>query len=106
MVRRRTTFNPLDAAPAPRWYVVRTMHASIIESRQLKAGANLTHVFVTAMLAWMDGGWEVREFSSNSATFFCTRGNDRRMISIDFTDPHDAPLSGASHLGARGYDPD
>jgi len=54
----------------------------------------------------MDGGWEVREFSSNSATFFCTRGNDRRMISIDFTDPHDAPISGASHLGARGYDPD
>jgi hypothetical protein len=106
MVRRRAAFNPLVTASAPRWYVVRTMHASVVEARKLSAGADLTHVFVTAMLAWMDGGWEIREFSSHSGTFFCARGNDRRMISIDFADPRDAPMPGAAHLAGRGNEPD
>jgi hypothetical protein len=102
MVRRRAAFNPLSSTPAPRWYVVRTMHGSIIESRQLVAGANLTHVFITAMLAWMDGEWTISEFSSASATFFCSRNVERRMISIETTDPYELPVPGASHLARRG----
>ena len=102
MVRQRAAFNPLAPAPAPRWYVVRTMHGSIIESRPLVAGANLTHVFITAMLAWMDGEWTISEFSSKSATFFCSRDLERRMISIETADPYEAPMPGASHLAARG----
>jgi len=98
MVRRRAAFNPLASTPAPRWYVVRTMHGSIIESRPLVAGANLTHVFITAMLAWMEGGWIISEFSSNSATFFCARNQERRMVCIESTDPYDLPTHGASHL--------
>ena len=102
MVRRRNVYNPLDAAPTPRWYVVRSMHGTVIESRQLVVDANLTHVFVSAMLAWMEGGWAINEFSSTSATFFCTRGVDRRMVSIDPTDPYDVPMYGGSHLAGRG----
>jgi hypothetical protein len=102
MVRRRAAFNPLSSTPAPRWYVVRTMHGSIIESRQLVAGANLTHVFITAMLAWMDGEWTISEFSSASATFFCSRNAERRMISIESADPYELPAPGASHLAGRG----
>jgi hypothetical protein len=59
-------------------------------------------VFLTAMLAWMDGGWSISEFSSSSATFFCTRGTDRRMVSIDPTDPHDVPMYGGAHLSGGG----
>jgi hypothetical protein len=106
MVRRRTAFNPLEPTPSPRWYVVRSMHGSVIESRPLVAGADLTHAFITAMLAWMDGGWSIREFSSTSATFFCARGVERRMVSIDPTDPRDVPMYGGSHLGAKGSDYD
>jgi hypothetical protein len=106
MVRRRAVFNPLEPSPAPRWYVVRSMHGAIIESRPLVAGANLTHVFITAMLAWMEGGWTISEFSSTSATFFCTRDPERRMVSIDPTDPFEPPMYGASHLSGRGKECD
>jgi hypothetical protein len=102
MVRRRAAFNPLEPSPAPRWYVVRSMHGAIMDSRPLVCGANLTHVFITAMLAWMEGGWTISEFSSASATFFCTRGLERRMVSIDPTDPCEPSMSGASHLSRRG----
>jgi hypothetical protein len=99
MVRRRATFNPLETTSAPRWYVVRTMHGSVIESRELSPGADLKHVFVTAMLAWMDGGWQIGEFSSNSGTFFCTRAHERRAVSIVPIDPYDVPMYRATHLG-------
>jgi hypothetical protein len=78
------------------------MHGSIIESHQLVAGAHLTHAFITAMLRWLEDGWSIGEFTSRSATFFCTRGNDRRMVSIDPTDPHNAPMNSAAHLAGRG----
>jgi hypothetical protein len=106
MVRRRAAFHPLDPSPAPRWYVVRSMHGAIVESRPLVAGANLTHVFITAMLAWMEGGWTISEFSSTSATFFCTRDPERRMVSIDPSDPHEVPMYGASHLSGRAQEYD
>jgi Tfp pilus tip-associated adhesin PilY1 len=82
------------------------MHGSIIESRPLVAGANLTRVFITAMLAWMEGGWTISEFSSTSATFFCSRSTEQRMVSIDPTDPYDLPLYGGSHLSGRGNEYD
>jgi hypothetical protein len=106
MVRRRAVFNPLEPSPAPRWYVVRSMHGAVIESRPLVAGANLTHVFITAMLAWMEGGWTISEFSSTSATFFYTRDPERRMVSIDPADPYEPEMYGASHLSARGREYD
>jgi hypothetical protein len=106
MVRRRAVFNPLKSSTEPRWYVVRSMHGAIIESRPLVTGANLTHIFITAMLAWMEGGWTISEFSSTSATFFCARDLERRMVSIDPTDPDEPPMYGASHLsgGGKEYD--
>lgn len=106
MVRRRSVYNPLDPTMTPRWYVVRSMHGAIVESRPLVANANLTHVFLTAMLAWMEGGWQISEFSSSSATFFCTRGTDRRMVSIDPTDPHDVPMYGGAHFSGHGNELD
>src|ERR1700730_9107060 len=102
MVRRRAAFNPLEPSSAPRWYVVRSMHGAIIDSRRLVAEANLTHVFITAMLAWMEGGWTISEFSSTSATFFCTRDLERRMVSIDPTDTRAPQMYGAALLSGGG----
>ena len=98
MVRRRGTYNPLEPTAAPRWLVVRSMHGTIIESRQLSAETNLKRAFIAAMLDWLDSGWSIGEFSSGSGTFFCDRSPDRRMVSIDPTDPHDVPMNGAAHL--------
>jgi len=90
MVRKRATFDPLEMTGLPRWYVVRSMHGSLIESRELPRESDLRRVFVAAMLEWMDAGWRLGEFSSVSATFFCDRQNDRRMVSIVQKDPHDS----------------
>jgi hypothetical protein len=96
MIRRRATFNPLEPSGTPRWYVVRSMHGSLIECREIPRQSDLKRVFIAAMIEWMDAGWSLGEFSSVSATFFCDRQSERRMVSIVPTDPHDIPMSGTA----------
>ncbi len=103
MIRRRQGHDPLEPTVAPRWYVVRTMHGTVVESRELPRGADLKRAFLLAMLEWLDAGWNLGEFSSASAAFFCDRcpggrNPERRMISIDPTDPNDVPMYGGAHL--------
>jgi hypothetical protein len=98
MVRRRPLHDPLEPTQEPRWYVVRSMHGTVIEARQLPGGTNLKRAFLSAMIEWIDDGWTVKEFSSSAAAFFCDRSPERRMISIDPTDPHDVPMYGGAHL--------
>jgi hypothetical protein len=99
MSRRRTVHDPLEPTAAARWYVVRSMHGTVLESHELAAGADLKRAFIVAMLGWIDAGWKVGEFSSTTATFFCDRRAERRMVSIDPTDPYDVPMYGGAHLG-------
>jgi hypothetical protein len=99
MVRRRTAFNPLETTAAPRWYVVRSMHGTVTESRLLPGGADLKREIIVSMLAWIDAGWELSEFSSVSGTFFCNRNPERRMVSIDTADPNDSPIFGSGYFG-------
>jgi hypothetical protein len=83
---RRTQFDPLERSSDPCWYVVRSMHNSILEVRSLPANADLKRQFITAMLEWIDAGWEIAEFSSRAGVFFCTKGVERRMIEISPTE--------------------
>jgi hypothetical protein len=99
MVRQRQRHDPLEPTNALRWYVVRSMHGSVLECRPLPARADLKRAFLVAMLEWLDAGWTLTEFSSASAAFFCVRNPERRMISIDPNNPYDAPIGGAAHLG-------
>ncbi len=78
------------------------MHGTVIDSRPLVVGADLTHVFITAMLAWLEGGWTINEFTSKAGFFFCSRDGERRMVSIDPSDPHDTPAYGGARLAGRG----
>lgn len=87
MVRRRTQSDPLAPSARSRWYVVRSMTGAVLESHELPRDADLKRAFIVAMLEWMDAGWTLGEFSSASATFFCDRFPERRMISIDQGDP-------------------
>jgi hypothetical protein len=98
MTRRRTLHDPLETTAEPRWYVVRSMHGGVIESHPLPGGADLKRIFLLAMLRWLDDGWALKEFSSSSASFFCDRNPERRMVSIDPTDPYDVPMHGGAHL--------
>jgi hypothetical protein len=98
MVHRRAAFNPLEPTASPRWYVVRSMHGTVLESRRIDPGTDLKRAFITTMLEWMDAGWQLGEFSSVTGTFFCDRRPERRMVSIDPTDPYDVP-AGAARLG-------
>jgi hypothetical protein len=89
-VARRTVFDPLEPTSEPRWYAVRDRLGGLLEVRPLPPGTNLKRAFVAAMLEWLDGGWELGEFSSTGGTFFCTRGVERRMVCITPSDPGQA----------------
>jgi hypothetical protein len=75
------------------------MHGTVIACRQLAAGVDLKREFVAALVAWMNDGWQVGEFSSASGTFFCDRSQERRMISIEYADPKDASAFGSGYFG-------
>jgi len=64
MIRRRSVFDPLEPTKEPRWYEVRDMHGSVLESRLLPAGTDLKRTFVAAMLDHIDAGWQLGEFGS------------------------------------------
>jgi hypothetical protein len=100
MTHRRNTFDPLEPTKEPRWVVVRNMHGALLEARGLSPGSDLKRAFVVLMLEWIDAGWRLGEFSSTAGTFFCTRGVERRMISIMPGDPGDARMDRPAH-GAR-----
>jgi hypothetical protein len=102
---RRNVFDPLEPTQEPRWYTVRNMHGALLESRPLAAGSDLKRAFVAAMLEWIDAGWRLEEFSSTGGVFFCTRGTERRMVSITPTAPGRETGYGAAHLTASpGHD--
>lgn len=63
------------------------MYGAVLEVRQLPPGADLKRTFIAAMLEWIDAGWQIKEFSSRTGVFFCSRGVDRRMVEITPSDP-------------------
>ena len=77
--------------------MVRNMTGTVLDSEEIPAGANLKRRFALAMLHWMDASWQLGEFSS-AGTFFCTRGNEKRMVGIQPTEPGHAPDPGSSRL--------
>jgi hypothetical protein len=95
---RRNVFDPLEPTREPRWCTVRNMHGALLEARPLPAGSDLKRAFVAAMLEWIDAGWQLGEFSSTGGVFFCTRGTERRMVSITPSEPGIEHRYGASHL--------
>jgi len=74
------------------------MHRALLESRLLAAGCDLKRTFFVAMLNHIDAGWLLGEFSSIGAVFFCTRGAERRMVSITACGPDHVHKYGAAHL--------
>lgn len=98
MARTRSAFDPLEPTTAPRWYVVKTPHGSVVESRLLAGGTDLKRFFIAKMLEWTDAGWTIGEFASRSGTFFCVRGNERRQVDISAHNPGEdlPPLYGPS----------
>jgi hypothetical protein len=102
---RRNVFDPLEPTKEPRWYEVRDVHGRVLESRLLPAGTDLKRVFVAAMLEYIDAGWQLGEFGSHVGIFFCTRGTERRMVSITPSAPGSQHNYGAAHLSeSPGHD--
>ena len=98
MTPRRALIDPLQKSDKASWLVVRNMTGAVLDSQEIAAGADLVRAFVAAMLAWLDDGWRLGEFSSTAGTFFCTRGNERRMVGIQSTEPGHAHSAGTSGL--------
>jgi hypothetical protein len=81
-VARCPVLDNLEPTSAPRWYVVRNIHRTVIEARPLASDVDLKRALVIAMLAHIDAGWQIGEFSSRTGHFFCTKGDEQRMIEI------------------------
>jgi hypothetical protein len=47
----------------------------------------------------MNDGWQVGDFSSETAALFCDRSSDWRMVSIESTDPNEAQAFGSGYFG-------
>jgi hypothetical protein len=63
------------------------MHSALLEARRLPPRSDLKRVFVAAVLERIEAGWQPGEFSSKTGTFVCLPGTERRMRSIEPTDP-------------------
>jgi hypothetical protein len=94
---RRHVFDSLEPTKEPRWYEVRDMHNALLEVRLLPPGSDLKRAFVAAMLEWIDAGWKLGEFSSTGGVFFCTRGVERRAVTITPTNPGEVSTYGGAH---------
>jgi hypothetical protein len=95
---RRSTFDPLASSCELRWFEIRDMAGTLIDSRALPAGTDLKRTLVAAMLEHIDNGWTLGEFSSRIGTFFCNREGQRRMVNICVTAPNEHAGYGFGHL--------
>jgi hypothetical protein len=81
------------------------MHGALLEAPELPPGVDLKRTFVAVILEWIDAGWQLGEYGSLGGTFFCTRGTQRRVVSITPTAPNSQKPYGATHLIASpGHD--
>jgi len=101
----RAVYDPLEPTSEPRWYEVRSLDGSLLEARKFVPGTDLKRAVVVAMLEHIDAVWQLGEFGSRVGVFFCTRGTERRMVSITQTAPETDHNYGTSHLSASpGHD--
>jgi hypothetical protein len=71
---------------------------SVLESRPLTPGVNLKRASVVAMLEHIDAVGSSVSSGRVSGHFFCTKGGDRRMVSITPTAAGKDAGFGAAHL--------
>jgi hypothetical protein len=88
MVRRRTEYDPLQPTKELRWYVERAAHGRVLKSRLLPPGTHLQRVFVASIIAYIDEGWTIGDFSSRSAFYVATKHADRIEVMISASDPY------------------
>lgn len=88
MVRRRTEYDSLQPTREPRWLVVRSVHGRVLKSCLLPPGTHLLREFATSIVAYIDEGWSIGEFSSRSAFYVASKPQDRIEVSISASDPN------------------
>jgi len=63
------------------------MCRSVLDHRLLPPGTDLYGAFIKALAAHVDNGWQMEVFSSNHACAFCSRSDERRVITVETEDP-------------------
>jgi hypothetical protein len=92
IIGRQTVFDSLEPKGQPCRYAVSDMDGRVLESRQLPPGCDPKLAFIAAMLEHIAGKWDIGEFDSRAGKFLCTRGTQRRTVSI-------TPTARGSQLG-------
>jgi len=88
MVRRRTEYDVLQPTEELRWLVVRAVHGRVLKSRRLPRGTHLQREFLASIMAYIDEGWTIGDFSSRSAFYVATKLADRIEVTISASDPY------------------
>ena len=88
MVRRRTEYDVLQPTGESRWLVVRAVHGRVLTSRRLPPGTHLQREFLASIMAYIDEGWTIGDFSSRSAFCVATKLAERIEVTISASDPY------------------
>ena len=87
MAIRRSRFDPLKTVDLARWLTVRDAYGELLDHRPLVPGADLKAAMVKTLAEHSEAGWRLESYSSELACSFCHRGDSRRQITIENTDP-------------------
>ena len=99
MATRRSRFDPLKPIDQPRWLTIRDAFGRLLEQRCLERGTDLKAIMVKTLADHADAGWTLESYSSELASSFCHRGDERRQITIEHADPK----SDRDYGNARGF---
>jgi hypothetical protein len=87
MATRRSRHDPLKIVDQDRWLTVRDAYGRLVQHRHLEPRADLKAAMVLALAEHANRGWTLESYSSELACSFCHRGEDRRQITIEQSDP-------------------
>ena len=99
MATRRSRYDPLKSVDQTRWLTVRDAYGRLVGHRRLESGADLKAAMVKVLAEHADAGWTLESYSSELACSFCHRGEERRQVTIEHSDPS----ADRGYGNARGF---
>jgi len=96
MTPRRSRYGPRDESHASHWLVTYDPHRTVLASKCLPIGTDLSSALGQAIAEYQSDGWTI-ENDGAYGFFFCNRDGERREIRLQSTNPSQpVPLDNTS----------
>jgi hypothetical protein len=100
MTPRRSPSAPTDESQLPHWRVTYDIYRRVLAIEQLEIGTDPHAAMHHAVAKHKANGWAI-ENDGADRFFFCNRGEERRPLRIQPTDPSESvPLNNTSRVPA------